>query len=191
MQAFSTELIEQFVSHVQSYAEMLFRWELFHKRLELLKSVNRNITSRDGDDRHAIGYSNLLEWCSISDTRNVGLVRTCTRCTIVLPDKVNACPSCGNPCSMASCTICRLPVKGRRHFGMMSVSPSDPLFTGLSRNCLQCYHVTHMSCWNSLDVPICPTGCGCFCNGMDESQTRPSTRLGFLHTPPSINAYLS
>ncbi|KAF9467004.1 hypothetical protein BDZ94DRAFT_1250295 [Collybia nuda] len=155
-QIFSPDLIEQFVSHVQSYAELLFRWELFHKRLELLKSVNKHITSRDGDDRHSIG-----------------LVRTCTRCTMILPDRVNACPSCGNPCSMANCTICRLPVKG------------------LSRNCLQCYHVTHISCWNSLDVPICPTGCGCFCNGMDESQTRPSTRLGFPHTPPLTNAYLS
>lgn len=60
MQAFSPELMEQFVSHVQSYAELLFRWKLFHKRLELLKSVNRNITSRDGDDRHAIGNTNYL-----------------------------------------------------------------------------------------------------------------------------------
>lgn len=61
MQAFSPELIEQFVFHVQTYAEMLFRWKLFHKRLELLKSVNRNITSRDGDGRHAIGNTKLLE----------------------------------------------------------------------------------------------------------------------------------
>jgi hypothetical protein len=122
MQAFGAELIQQFVLHVQGYAELLFRWKLYHKRLELLKSVNRHIKSRDGDDRHAIGNENhliLLLYLTVSP----GLVRTCTRCIMVLPEKVNACPSCGNPCSMASCTICRLPVKGRHHLDVLLVSP--------------------------------------------------------------------
>jgi hypothetical protein len=45
------------------------------------------------------------------------------------------------------------------------------IFAGLSRTCLRCSHVTHISCWNSLDVPvsICPSGCGCFCTGSDGS----------------------
>jgi hypothetical protein len=37
------QLLEQFVQHVLVYAEMLFGWQLFHKRVELLKSVNQEI----------------------------------------------------------------------------------------------------------------------------------------------------
>lgn len=51
---FSVHLMEQFVYHVQAYAEILFRWKLYHKRLELLKSVNRGELSRDSD-QHGIG----------------------------------------------------------------------------------------------------------------------------------------
>lgn len=49
--------------------------------------------------------------------------------------------------------------------------------------------MTHISCWESLDVtvPICPSGCGCFCTGSDGPFTRPSTRLGL--TPPFPSAF--
>jgi len=41
---FSPQLIEQLKLNVYYYAELLFRWQMYHKRLELLKAVNR----RDG-----------------------------------------------------------------------------------------------------------------------------------------------
>ena len=61
------------------------------------------------------------------------------------------------------------------------------IFAGLSRTCLRCSHVTHISCWNSLDVtvPICPSGCGCFCTGSDGPFTCPSTPFPSLFSLPS------
>ena len=41
---FTPQLIEQLKLNVYYYAELLFRWQMYHKRLELLKAVNR----RDG-----------------------------------------------------------------------------------------------------------------------------------------------
>lgn len=41
---FTPQLIEQLKLNVYHYAELLFRWQIYHKRLELLKAVNR----RDG-----------------------------------------------------------------------------------------------------------------------------------------------
>lgn len=116
------------------------------------------------------------------------LARACTQCSMILPPKITICPSCDNPCSMPSCTICRLPVKGTFDPRYLSSPMSSHGFIkGLSRSCLRCFHVTHLSCWNTLDVPICPTGCGCLCNGVDEMQTqshtRASTRLGRPQSP--------
>lgn len=149
-----SDLIEQFVTHVRVYGDLLYRWGLHHKRLEKSKPIGQHIARRYGTQGH-----------------DIGLALTCTRCSMILPVKVAACPSCGNPCSMASCTICRLPVKG------------------LSRSCLRCFHVTHVSCWKALDVPICPTGCGCLCNGMDETQSQShTTRFGRPQSPPAGEA---
>jgi len=41
---FTPQLIEQFKLNVYHYAELLFRWQFYDKRLELLKAINR----RDG-----------------------------------------------------------------------------------------------------------------------------------------------
>ncbi|KAF8060765.1 hypothetical protein FPV67DRAFT_1423352 [Lyophyllum atratum] len=152
----SKGLLEQLRLHIHVYADLLCRWELYHKRLELLKSVKRETAPVESSRMHTIG-----------------LVRTCSRCTMPLPQNVNQCPSCSAHFLMAKCTICRLPVKG------------------LSRSCLQCFHVTHLVCWNSLDVPICPTGCGCFCTGLEDTQTRPSSRHGLAMSPPSTTLNLS
>ncbi|KDR70095.1 hypothetical protein GALMADRAFT_76692 [Galerina marginata CBS 339.88] len=149
---FDMPLIEQFKLNVYAYAELLFKWQMFHKRLELLKAVSQ---------RDVIPSVQ-------TEVHRIGLHRVCTRadCRMLLPEKSNVCKHCGTSCSMPACTVCRLPVRG------------------LSRTCLSCSHVTHISCWDSLEVtvPICPSGCGCFCTGSDGPFTRPSTRLGF--TPP-------
>jgi len=41
---FTPQFIEQLKLNVYHYAELLFRWQIYHKRLELLKAVTR----RDG-----------------------------------------------------------------------------------------------------------------------------------------------
>ncbi|KAJ7148202.1 hypothetical protein C8R46DRAFT_1167201 [Mycena filopes] len=127
---FPPEQMVEFGNHIYIYADVLFSWQLFHKRLELLKSVNHTDTVLDGAE-HAIG-----------------MIRTCTGAGCGEPVEVGktACRNCSRPCSMPQCTVCRLPVKG------------------LSRSCLRCFHVTHISCWRRLDVPLCPSGCGCMCD---------------------------
>ncbi|KAJ3812903.1 hypothetical protein F5876DRAFT_36386 [Lentinula aff. lateritia] len=127
--AYSDEELVLLLRHVHFYAEMLSRWELHHKRAELLKSIT------------VPGYESILQ------EHEFGLVRMCINCTAPLPiGKLGtSCESCGNRRVTTKCTVCRLSVKG------------------LSRNCLRCFHVTHVSCWNQLSVPICPSGCGCVC----------------------------
>ncbi|KAJ3918668.1 hypothetical protein F5877DRAFT_42086 [Lentinula edodes] len=127
--AYSDEELELLLRHVHFYAEMLSRWELHHKRAELLKSIT------------VPGYESILQ------EHEFGLIRMCTNCTAPLPiGKLDtSCESCGNHRVTTKCTVCRLSVKG------------------LSINCLRCFHVTHVSCWNQLSVPICPSGCGCAC----------------------------
>jgi len=152
---FDPQLMEQFKLNIYVYAELLFRWQLFHKRLELLKAVGQQDGVISNTEPHRIG---LLRLCSRND------------CRAILPKHSNICKHCSAACPMPRCTICRFPVKG------------------LSRTCLCCSHVTHISCWNSLDVsvPICPSGCGCFCTGSDAPLTRPSTRLGLTPPFPSV-----
>ena len=48
--------------HVSFYAEMLFRWKLFNKRLELLKAVNRRDAHQDKSEPHKIGTINSLSF---------------------------------------------------------------------------------------------------------------------------------
>lgn len=131
---FDFEKIQQFSVHVYAYAELLFRWQMYHKRSELLKSIKHAAVTSDDLENHTIGLSH-----------------TCIQCNMILPYNSVVCPSCNVPYRTAKCSVCRLPVKG------------------LSRSCFHCLHVTHIRCWNDLGVPICPTGCGCLCSGLEET----------------------
>lgn len=109
-----SDVTDQFIRHIHVYAEMLFSWQLYHKRLELLKSVNTQVIPLEKE--HTLGEP-LSPCFKLAINRfPIGLIRTCLRCTTDLPEKVNMCPSCGSPCSMASCSVCRLPVKGAPPF---------------------------------------------------------------------------
>ncbi|KAJ6537274.1 hypothetical protein DFH09DRAFT_1369220 [Mycena vulgaris] len=129
-EAFPAEKMVEFLNHVHIYADVLFSWQLYHKRLELLKSVSHHDTVVDVAQH------------------GIGLMRSCAKCKEVIEQGKTVCPNptCSRPCGMPQCTVCRLPVRG------------------LSRSCLRCLHVTHISCWKRIDVPICPSGCGCLCD---------------------------
>ncbi|KAF9073093.1 hypothetical protein BDP27DRAFT_1391109 [Rhodocollybia butyracea] len=119
--------------------------------------------------RHVYFYSELLARWELYDKRaellkivsvageestsaehKFGLVRTCTNCAMPLPaEKWNSsCQFCENSRTTPQCTVCRLSVKG------------------LSINCMRCFHVTHVTCWKKLSLPICPSGCGCSCGNL-------------------------
>lgn len=49
----------EFLNHVYIYADVLFSWQLFHKRLELLKAVPYADTVADST-QHRIGTLRLL-----------------------------------------------------------------------------------------------------------------------------------
>jgi len=60
---FSDEEIDLLVRHVHFYAEILFRWELTNKRLEMLKSINAVDVHHNGTS-NAIGkLFNLISFC--------------------------------------------------------------------------------------------------------------------------------
>ncbi|KAJ7205052.1 hypothetical protein GGX14DRAFT_551619 [Mycena pura] len=130
---FPDDNIAEFVNHVHLYAEVLFSWQLYHKRLELLKSISHLDAAED--TQHSTGIH-----------KSSGMMRRCLGCGDIMEQDKNACRNCSRPCGMPHCTVCRLPVKG------------------LSRSCLRCFHVTHISCWGRLDSPLCPSGCGCLCD---------------------------
>ncbi|KAI0258544.1 hypothetical protein BC834DRAFT_835341 [Gloeopeniophorella convolvens] len=124
--------VNQLVMHVVAYAEMLFRWGLVYKRIELLKAVGSFLalpTGLTSDDHDQLGVSVL-----------------CSRCGQPAPSgHPIACATCSTRLGLPQCTICRLPVKG------------------LSFNCLECLHVSHLSCWKFRPGVACATGCSCRC----------------------------
>jgi hypothetical protein len=56
---FDAKFIEQFRLNVYYYAELLFRWQLYYKRLELLKAVDKQdiLAPSDKVGPHRIGMS--------------------------------------------------------------------------------------------------------------------------------------
>ncbi|KAI9464767.1 hypothetical protein F5148DRAFT_1276407 [Russula earlei] len=124
---------EQLVLHVLAYAEVLFRWRLLHKRIELLKAVDQFLRL-SADSPFTFGHSEL------------GISILCIRCGQPTASCIqSACTACGTRLEMPQCSICRLPVKG------------------LSFHCLSCHHVSHLSCWRSRQSAACTTGCSCHC----------------------------
>jgi len=161
--------IDLLIQPILVYADMLFRWELNQKRLELLKVIRRQDRDPTEFKQHEIGTSSprsIQAHCSLN---LLGLVLTCVRCSVPINNKHTVCVSCSHAVQKPSCTVCRLPVKGKR-----CVAPKPFLHTlmtllGLSHSCMQCLHISHMSCWRRLNATICPSGCGCFCSGLDEA----------------------
>ncbi|KAG7093686.1 hypothetical protein E1B28_007344 [Marasmius oreades] len=85
--------VDLLLRHVEVYADVLLRWQLPHKRLELLKAVSDSAL-RD------------------SSEHSIGLDRTCPVCATHSVPKATLCPFCGNSFGVSVCSICRLSVKG-------------------------------------------------------------------------------
>ena len=43
MDLYKPEFVRQMVTHIIIYSEALFRWGLTHKRIELLKTIDKNL----------------------------------------------------------------------------------------------------------------------------------------------------
>jgi hypothetical protein len=171
--------------HVLAYAEVLFRWRLLHKRIELLKAVDPFLRLPSDS------YFN-------SDHSQLGTLRLCVVYMSVAPSRYlpvyhvvivvgQVCPSYALsavnrqllelnqlvlPVAPASecpdVLYAAFPSKARR------VIPRPALFffltkhalIGLSFNCLGCRHVSHLSCWRSRRSATCSTGCSCRCRAI-------------------------
>ncbi|KAG6873263.1 hypothetical protein C0995_001037 [Termitomyces sp. Mi166 len=57
---FNESFLEQLRLHVRFYADLMCRWQLYHKRLELLKSVKRQIAPLDKNRKLTIGLVRTL-----------------------------------------------------------------------------------------------------------------------------------
>jgi hypothetical protein len=50
---FSDDLIRQMIAHVHVYAELLFRWQMYEKRIQLLKIMSkRKIVKEEHQGMH-------------------------------------------------------------------------------------------------------------------------------------------
>lgn len=193
---FTEDFIGQLVMHVHIYAELLFRWQMYEKRIQLLKTVNKrnHVKEENKGVQHQIGESRpCLSHPPGSDSQafkgsykhvptvdNPSVTRVLSVMRVMSRELWLSAQFVDSPSKVCS-------------FLRMSYLQSKPFIAGLSRNCLHCYHVSHISCWNALEVPICPTGCGCLCNGFpfssqESNLTRPSTRLAF--SPPAPTALI-
>jgi hypothetical protein len=119
--------------HVLAYAEVLFRWKLLHKRIELLKAVDPFLRlpsdSYFNSDHSQLGTLRLLRRvyarCPIPlltyvscrrrrrRRRGAGVSILCTQCGQSTASRTqSACSACGTRLGMPRCSVCRLPVKG-------------------------------------------------------------------------------
>jgi hypothetical protein len=114
--------------HVLAYAEILFRWKLLHKRIELLKAVDPFLRlpsdSYFNSDHSQLGTLHLLRriyvrcpiplltYLSCCRHRGTGVSILCTQCGQPTARTQSTCSSCGTRLGMPRCSVCRLPVKG-------------------------------------------------------------------------------
>lgn len=159
--------------HVLAYAEVLFRWKLLHKRIELLKAVDPflRMTSDSyfNSDHSQLGTPLFL--CARRPSRYLsctGVSILCTQCgQPTVSHTQSACSACGTRLGMPRCSVCRLPVKGvSSHSHPASFFLMQQPLLGLSFNCLGCHHVSHLSCWRSRQSTTCTTGCSCRCRAI-------------------------
>ncbi|KAG5520118.1 hypothetical protein PMAC_001194 [Pneumocystis sp. 'macacae'] len=119
----------------ESYAEFLFRWKLYKKRVEILKFnsefESNQICSTNGT--YITSNSNNKSDCTKCSTNQSSLNKNYILCKLAK--------------YFSNCTFCEVPVKG------------------LASGCIICSHGGHAKCMESwfIQTKECPTGCGCEC----------------------------
>ena len=168
---------EQLVMHVLAYAEVLFRWRLLHKRIELLKAVDPFLRmpsdSYFNSDHSQLGTPFALcmplarpvtyhvvvgqEYpsCALSAVNQQLLVLS----RLALPVAPGSeCPDALYAAFLSkACCV---------HSHPASFFLTQQFVLGLSFNCLGCHHVSHLSCWKSRQSATCTTGCSCHCRAI-------------------------
>lgn len=112
--------MKQFVSHVLTYSDMLFGWQLFHKRVELLKSVAEEMRKTVplhtalGRSESQFGRSNILLHPSEHHIASLssGISFVCKQCQVAMSSGETVCSTCTTTSRLPQCFICRLHVKG-------------------------------------------------------------------------------
>ena len=68
---FSDDFVNQLIMHVHVYAELLFRWHMLEKRIQLLKTVNRRdyVQETNKGIHHQVGEQHLYELLIESELR--------------------------------------------------------------------------------------------------------------------------
>lgn len=135
--------------YIQRYAELVFRWGLLTKRVELLKHLSRRVPSTDGLQMvpSSLGNKNDLEMGSDRSAKyGISFGGTCHRCSAAISTSdSNVCSNCRD--YAVRCSLCDNAVRG--------------LFTVCAR-CGHGGHLNHIMSWFMAETK-CPTGCGCDC----------------------------
>lgn len=108
------------IRHVIDYANVLFSWQLFEKRAELLKAATVEIDNSlrswllGGERQRSYGtYFFFSRRSTHADFLIPGLILRCRNCQGAMPINDAVCRFCSTPNSKPPCTVCRLPVKGK------------------------------------------------------------------------------
>jgi WD repeat-containing protein 59 len=136
--------------YIQRYAELVFRWGLLTKRVELLKHLSRRVPSTNGEQMTPTYQVHKDDWGNIgsdvSTKYGISFGGTCHRCSAAISTSDSiVCSNCRD--YAVRCSICDNAVRG--------------LFTVCAR-CGHGGHLNHIMSWFMMETK-CPTGCGCDC----------------------------
>ncbi|KIJ56276.1 hypothetical protein M422DRAFT_219410 [Sphaerobolus stellatus SS14] len=96
------EFFAKLSEHVFTFAEYLFRWQLFHKRTEILKCLPNKFTASVFSD--------------VGNDQRLVTIPLCRQCGVEIPEGGTVhCALCGSRSQKPSCSVCRLPVTGLAH----------------------------------------------------------------------------
>lgn len=155
--------------YIQRYAELVFRWGLLTKRVELLKHLSRHSSS---PDRLQLPSSSaVINTVTDAPTKyGISFGGSCQRCGgAVSTSDSNICSNC-HDCAFR-CILCDNAVRG-----LCTVCPL----------CGHGGHLNHIMQWFETATK-CPTGCGCECvltsSSVSDSRDSPSIKLAAAEEP--------
>lgn len=126
--------------YIQLYAELVYRWGLSSKRVELHKHLSRTLSTAD------VSLARIETSDATTNIPGISFAISCPRCkTTSTTSDGNVCSTCGD--YGFRCIMCSNAVRG--------------LFTVCSL-CGHGGHLDHVMSWFENETK-CPSGCGCSC----------------------------